>query len=457
VAAGVSGTSFTWLVRRALASRRASWITEVGVPVALAATACVAFAPGPPLRSAGTVIAVALALGAGFVFAQGSPLFVRTGELHARSSPGGLLLWGAAMLLFVVAPAAGGGRTGVDAASGALGLIAASALLGQGAAALWRMLHVETLSSAHFVPRLQAVGAVAAAVAVILVWPGFRGTAVTGGTLLVGTPGLTPQLYFLDANGSGLRRVGLAGGGPRWMPDGKQFVFQQKKGTDFTEIWVANPDGGSPRRVVTVRGLILDLLSDGRTIYYVHGQSWMRNGLSAVPVGGGQPEQILPDTDTIWTIALSPDRRTLAHDNNDWGSVPEIRLLDLAARKITTIARDPSKKTKAVGLVWTPDGRALIASLTQVGTSQSPCRLERISVPDGRRTPVLAEVPYLLKPGGFAPDGGLLVVAVPIAAGQLQEPKAELWRVDPATGSRRTLQKSAGVTLWNVSPRPPGS
>src|SRR5205814_7609407 len=101
---------------------------------------------------------------------------------------------------------------------------------------------------------------------------------------------------------------------------------------------------------------------------------------------------------------MSPDGKSLAFIRGDgFARVqnPELRLMDPATRRITTLLTDPSRKLFISAMNWTPDGKDLIAAMTDDLSGGNPYWLERISVPGGGRTRLGAAFPYRPHDFGF--------------------------------------------------------
>jgi hypothetical protein len=398
-AVGAASGSYVWLLVQTVTKHRAGWMTEAVIPAIMGVYTALFLSPRPVLnlQHAGVL---SFGVIAGLLFDRGSKL--ETGKLcpQGSSNPFPMLLAGAAMASYIAGP--GGWTT-------TLSQVAGFAFLGQAAGGVGRLRKTAAAARKPAKPnRALLSGFVAAALAIWLALP-HATVQPSASTLLVTPLGEKPPIYLLDLKTSTYERLGIEGATPAWSPDGSLLLFTVNEGTDFNAIWIAAADGSSSRKVATVHGLVFDPLfsGDSRNIFYVHGTSWVRKGLWTVPVDGGSPKQILPDDDTIWKISLSPDGKELAHDNNDWGGNPELRLLDVATGKTTTLFGDPTKQWGISGLAWRPDGRELIVSMHILSSSGGlqPHHLERVSVPDGRRAMLLAEVPYLIARFAFVPDG----------------------------------------------------
>lgn len=116
---------------------------------------------------------------------------------------------------------------------------------------------------------------------------------------LVNYPDLRlPQIYLMNVDGSGLRRLtttGLSDFEPDWSPDGRQIVF-----TRDVDIWVMNADGSAQRRICAGRNPAWS--RDGRKIVFVRGpdastQIYTMNsdGSSQTRISAGAGSNYTPD------------------------------------------------------------------------------------------------------------------------------------------------------------------
>jgi Tol biopolymer transport system component len=200
------------------------------------------------------------------------------------------------------------------------------------------------------------------------------------------------EIWTCDAAGAQCDQLttrGTHSGSPVWSPDGKWIAFDGPGEDGRSVIFVMSAGGGKPRAVAGTEGATVARWSrDGRWIYYGRGrQLWKvameggkarmvaeegvaatespddkylyfqtAMGLKRMPLGGGPVETVLPMIgrgyvirgNRIWHIARNARNK------------PEIRFLDLATGKTTTVLE--LEKPTYVGLELSPDGNHIYYS-----------------------------------------------------------------------------------------------
>ncbi len=76
------------------------------------------------------------------------------------------------------------------------------------------------------------------------------------------------DIYVVDVDGSGQRRLAQSAGDPVWSPDGRRIAFERRFARG-AEIHVMNADGSGQRRLTRSAGLGVDWSPDGRKIAFV--------------------------------------------------------------------------------------------------------------------------------------------------------------------------------------------
>jgi hypothetical protein len=173
--------------------------------------------------------------------------------------------------------------------------------------------------------------------------------------------------------------VPIGGGTPRkvtekspsyfhgWSPDGKTLAFCGERNGNF-DVYTIPAAGGEETRLTTAEGLDdgPEYSPDGRYIYF----NSVRSGLMQIwrmkPDGSGQ-EQFTPDDGfNNWFAHISPDGRRMVFLTYEKGvsGHPEnkdvmLRMMTLAERKITVLAKLFGGQGTINVPSWAPDGRRL--------------------------------------------------------------------------------------------------
>jgi dipeptidyl aminopeptidase/acylaminoacyl peptidase len=170
-------------------------------------------------------------------------------------------------------------------------------------------------------------------------------------------PGDRQAIVRLDETGGGA--VELTQGKPTpsefgefsWSPDGSQLVYSSD-GVVGGDLYVLGADGTGLRRLTFQGGNDHPAWSpDGRLIVYVHTVRGPRleAELWLVSAEGGSPSQITMDGGQKFPPAWSPDGSRLAYTRFPAGGDFEVRVLDVATRRVLM-------STRGFDNVWSPDG-----------------------------------------------------------------------------------------------------
>ena len=100
------------------------------------------------------------------------------------------------------------------------------------------------------------------------------------------------NLYVMNADGTGHRRIFSSAESPRWSPDGRMVAFTTRR-TGYWQVYVMNADGSGVRQVTSgaFDARYPAWSPDGRWLAYAANQEghWE---LYVIPAGGGQPVRL---------------------------------------------------------------------------------------------------------------------------------------------------------------------
>jgi hypothetical protein len=195
--------------------------------------------------------------------------------------------------------------------------------------------------------------------------------------------GISPDLQWLAISDvsqpdhqSRIYIVPIGGGAPRlvtqkspsywhgWSPDGKTLAFTGQRNGE-PDIYTIPAAGGEETRLTTAKGLDdgPEYSPDGKYIYFNsertgHMQIWR------MLADGGNQEQVTFGERNDWFPHISPDGRLMvfvSYEKDVTGHPPnkdvELRLMTLADRKITVLAKLFGGQGTINVPSWSPDGR----------------------------------------------------------------------------------------------------
>jgi Tol biopolymer transport system component len=193
----------------------------------------------------------------------------------------------------------------------------------------------------------------------------FDARAQDSGALCRGDGSCNDELYLVNADGSGLRRLtrnAAADEHAAWSPDGREIAFISWRDGGTAEIYVMNADGTSQRRLTRTHGDEDDLAwsPDGTKIAF----SWTGTGklrdVYVMNANGTHPRQLTAtatagESDPLW----SPDGRQIAYlqnSNLDHDPISRISVMNADGSGNHTLSN-----VRAVGTApsWSPDGKRL--------------------------------------------------------------------------------------------------
>ncbi len=166
------------------------------------------------------------------------------------------------------------------------------------------------------------------------------------------------DLWITDVDGSNLRQLTHGEGSnfdPSVSPDGRTIVFlSTRSGTE--SIWKMDVDGGNPVQL-TRSGLELfpKITPDGKDVVY---ESWIRQGIFKIPLTGGEPIQLIPDS--AYQPSVSPDGKLLAVAKLRPPATNYLDILPLAGGPSIRQFDIPVLSMMGNPFSWTRDSKGLI-------------------------------------------------------------------------------------------------
>ena len=128
-------------------------------------------------------------------------------------------------------------------------------------------------------------------------------------------PGVAKELFVVPAAGGAPKQLTTTGGEagrPAWSPDGKYILFIQNNGDKGT-IMLANSQGADPKVLVEAsRNPSPQFSPDGQTIVYYAVAPPQGSDIFTIPVGGGKPVNLTPNSPEDYLPTWSPDGKKLA-------------------------------------------------------------------------------------------------------------------------------------------------
>jgi dipeptidyl aminopeptidase/acylaminoacyl peptidase len=177
------------------------------------------------------------------------------------------------------------------------------------------------------------------------------------------------ELYMINADGSGLRRLTYDPGGDAvgsWSHDGRWIYFVSTRSGKH-QIWKLPADGGDPIQITRQGGEGASFESpDSKFVYYAKsiGSSTGATALWRTPVSGGEEVKILNAVFSL-QFTVVPSGIYFAGPTDDGSSyASSIQFFSFQTGKVRTIA--PREWGGQPGISVSPDGRFLLYSYAQI-------------------------------------------------------------------------------------------
>jgi TolB protein len=197
-----------------------------------------------------------------------------------------------------------------------------------------------------------------------------------------------PELWtyrLADRSFRKLLSVGALTMGGVYSPDGKRIAFTASQSGGTTDVWVADADGGNPRRLTKESS---DDLSptwspDGKRIAFVSNRPGSPQ-LYVMNADGSDPRRLTFQGSYNQTPQWSPRGDLIAFTARDERKVFDVFVVSPDSGKIARVTQNQGATNEEP--TWAPNGRLLAFTSDRKGTPQLV-----VSSPDGDRQVVVSE------------------------------------------------------------------
>ncbi len=205
---------------------------------------------------------------------------------------------------------------------------------------------------------------------------GSRIAYVDGRSVASGTPSRPGALFVMNADGTDARRLtrGSADTDPAWSPDGGEIAFARCQNVASPtscslDLYVMESEGGAARRVTRTPGVFEAAPAwspDGSRIAFAR---WTLTGMLMEGAAGiyvmhrdGTGVKLVLEhqhfSSGLYSLAWSPDGRTLAFQTSPSRQCTAISLVDIKTRVVRPLTSCTRQKESTVSPAWQPSTRS---------------------------------------------------------------------------------------------------
>jgi dipeptidyl aminopeptidase/acylaminoacyl peptidase len=214
--------------------------------------------------------------------------------------------------------------------------------------------------------------------------------ATNGKIVYVGTDGVSPDIYTMNADGSvvtNLTNDGRNNDDPEWSPDGTKIVWDTWRQYNNGNVWVMNADGSGATALTTQTfadhssSIQATWSSDGGSIVFVRTDDELGPEIYRMGASGSNPTRLTttsPEADDLQPsvaptgrVAFASDRANTAFETFD---IYVMNADGSGVRRLTFDGGDPNDPTApshdSLNPAWSPDGSRIAFDSTRDGNRE---------------------------------------------------------------------------------------